>query len=755
MNYRYRRRQRDASLFLSSFVHRQQRAMAPRRYSPSSPAAVQSDTAVGAAPPARHYGEPHKFDPSFRGPVRRRSCTDILCCLIFIIVIFSYMALGIVAWLHGDPRKVLHPTDSYGQFCGQKGTSNEKKPILFYFNILKCANPAILINLQCPTTQMCLSKCPDRFATYTEMQLQHKLSKSYWDYYRQFCKPGFNNPDKPVSQVLRDEDCPSMIVPSRPFLQRCLPDFITLNGTVTVANRTSFKDALQMAHSVTELQHAAKGITGLVDTRELGMKIVEDYAKSWPWILIGLLVSLAVSLLFILLLRFTAGTLLWATIITVILLLAYGMWYCSVVLSQLRHTAGSEVAIVEVGLHTDLHVYLQLTQTWIILLVSLGLAEASILLMLIFLRRRVRVAIALLREASKAIGYIMSTLFFPVVTFLLVTICISYWAVTAVYLASSGQAIYKVMSPDVSCPYDNSTCNPETFNRSNISQSALCQASQCLFAFYGGETSYHRHLFLLQLYNLLIFLWLLNFSLALEQCTLAGTFASYYWARRKPQDIPACPLFSSFSRAIRYHTGSLAFGALILSVAQLVRIILEYLENKLKGIDNSLSRFIMHCLKCCFWCLEKVIRYMNRNAYIMVAIYGKNFCSSAREAFFLLMRNVVRVAVLDRVTDFLLFLGKVLIAGGVGVAAFFFFTRKIPVIQEEEPDLNYYWVPLLTVVMGAYLIAHGFFSVYAMCVDTLFLCFCDDLERHDGSSERPFLMSPELHRILGKSSQSR
>lgn len=33
--------------------------------------------------------------------------------------------------------------------------------------------------------------------------------------------------------------------------------------------------------------------------------------------------------------------------------------------------------------------------------VSLGVAEASILLMLIFLRRRVRVAIAMLREASK------------------------------------------------------------------------------------------------------------------------------------------------------------------------------------------------------------------------------------------------------------------------------------------------------------------------------------------------------------------
>ncbi|XP_030257566.1 choline transporter-like protein 5-A [Sparus aurata] len=727
--------------------------MAPHRYIASRSSAVQSETAAGAAPPAPLYGEPQKFDKYFRGPVRKRSCTDVLCCLIFIIVILLYVALGIVAWLHGDSKKVLYPTDSYGQFCGQKGTSNVKKPILFYFNILKCTNPAVLINLQCPTTQMCVSKCPDKFATYTEMQLQHKLNKSNWEYYRQFCKPDFNNLDKPISQVLRDEDCPSMIVPSRPFFQRCLPDFITLNGTVTTDNRARFKDALEMARNDTELQPPAKDMTGLVDTKQLGMKIVEDYAKSWTWILMGLLLSLAVSMVFILLLRFTAGLLLWTTIITVILLLAYGMWYCSMKLSQLRHKPGSDVAIVEVSLQTDLQVYLQLTQTWIIFLVSLGVTEVSILLMLIFLRRRVRVAIALLREASKAIGHMMSTLFFPVVTFLLLTVCISYWLMTAIHLASSGNPIYKVVSPDVSCPYANSTCKPETFNRTNISKLALCQGSQCLFAFYGGETSYHRYLFLLQLSNLLVFLWLVNFSLALEQCTLAGTFASYYWAKRKPQDIPPCPLFSSFSRAIRYHTGSLAFGALILSVVQLVRIILEYLEQKLKGVDNSLSRFIMHCLKCCFWCLEKLLRYMSHNAYIMVAIYGKNFCTSAREAFFLIMRNVVRVAVLDRVTDFLLFLGKVLIAGGVGVVAFFFFTSKIPVIQEEVPNLNYYWVPLLTVVIGAYLIAHGFFNVYAICVDTLFLCFCDDLERNDGSSEKPFLMSPELHRILGKSSQ--
>uniref|UniRef100_A0A8C7W8X9 Choline transporter-like protein n=1 Tax=Oncorhynchus mykiss TaxID=8022 RepID=A0A8C7W8X9_ONCMY len=637
------------------------------------------------------------------------------------------------AWLQGDPRKVIYPTDSYGQFCGQKGTPNAKKSTLFYFNILKCANPAVLINLQCPTTQMCVSKCPDKFSTYTDVQLQYQITAAPWDYYRQFCKPGFNNPTKDtVRMLLRDEDCPSMIVPSRPFLQRCFPDFITQNGTLTVAKRTHFKDALDTARSVTELRDAANGITGLVDAKEVGMKIVEDYAASWNWILIGLVMALVVSLIFILLLRFTAGLLLWFTIIAVILVIAYGIWHCYLEFSLLRQQPGADVTIVDIGFQTDVMVYLQLSQTWLIFLIALGTIEASILIILIFLRRRVRVAIALLREGSKAVSYIMSTLFYPIITFLLLAVCSSYFAVTSVFLASSGDAIYKVMAAEPNCMYANKTCNPETFNKTNVSKA--CPGAQCTFAFYGGETPYHRYLFILQLSNLLIFLWLVNFTIALGQCTLAGAFASYYWARRKPQDIPPCPLFSSFSRAIRYHTGSLAFGALILAVVQMARIILEYLDSKLKGANNVAARFVLCCLKCCFWCLERFVKFMNRNAYIMVKFILSLTEISQRYKY--LMKRICG------------YLQCCLCVSGV--IAFFFFTHKMPIFQEEVPTLHYYWVPLLTVIFGSYLIAHGFFSVYAMCVDTLFLCFCEDLERNDGSSEKPFLMSAGLHSILRK-----
>lgn len=40
--------------------------------------------------------------------------------------------------------------------------------------------------------------------------------------------------------------------------------------------------------------------------------------------------------------------------------------------------------------------------------------------------------------------------------------------------------------------------------------------------------------------------------------------------------------------AHRYHTGSLAFGALILAIVQIIRVVLEYLDQRLKGEAHML-----------------------------------------------------------------------------------------------------------------------------------------------------------------------
>ncbi|XP_047434278.1 choline transporter-like protein 2 isoform X2 [Mugil cephalus] len=688
-------------------------------------------------------GQSREFDPNFKGPIQNRGCTDVTCCILFILALLGYFAVGIIAWSQGDPRKVIYPTDSRGQFCGQAGTPLANKPLLFYFNILKCASPLVLLEFQCPTPQLCVESCPNRY-----LKLSNVMKGEDREYYRKYCKEGVNFTTMSVPEILRDRLCPGILMPSKAFTRRCLPALGTMKGgVVVVGNVTSFIGEGDQNVNASDVLEASKKSNVVVEARQVAMRIFEDYTQSWHWILLGLVIAMVVSLIFIVLLRFLAGVMIWIMIVSVILVIGYGIVHCYMEFASLKGQPGADVTIRDLGLQTDFSVYLQIRQTWLAFLIILAIVEIIIILLLIFLRKRIMIAIALIKEASRAVGHIMSSLFYPLLTFTLLALVIAYWAITAVFLSTSNEQVYKVFN-ETDCPYSRDTCNPETFNASNVS--TVCPDAECLFAFYGGETLYHRYLILFQFYNVFLFFWCANFVTALGQVTLAGAFASYYWAFKKPDDIPAYPIYSSLGRALRYHTGSLAFGSLILSLVQVIRVLLEYLDHKLKGAQNKFAKLMLKCMKCCFWCLEKCIKFLNRNAYIMIAIYGKSFCTSARDAFFLLMRNIVRVAVLDKVTDFLLFLGKLLIVGIVGIFSFFFFSGRIKAVEEAAPSLNYYWVPILTLVVGSYLIAHGFFSVYAMCVDTLFLCFCEDLERNDGSPERPYFMSPELHEILSK-----
>lgn len=221
-----------------------------------------------------------------------------------------------------------------------------------------------------------------------------------------------------------------------------------------------------------------------------------------------------------------------------------------------------------------------------------------------------------------------------------------------------------------------------------------------------------------QAYNVVAFFWVIFFISAFGEMVLAGAFATWYWTFHK-SDVPFFTLTKSVGRTTRYHLGTLAFGALIVTICRIIRVILEWIDAKLKKFDNACTRAILCCMKCFFWCLEKFLRFINKNAYIMCAIHGKNFCTSARDAFNLLMRNCIRVIVVDKVTEFLLFLSKLLLTLGLGTATYFYIGT-----YAANQEIHYRITPTIIVMIGTYLITTVFFQVYSMAVDTLFLCFC-------------------------------
>ncbi|VDI21944.1 Hypothetical predicted protein, partial [Mytilus galloprovincialis] len=63
-------------------------------------------------------GKRTKHNENFKGPIENRSCTDIICCLLFLVFILGLIAVSILGFVWGNPNRLLHPTDSSGLICG-------------------------------------------------------------------------------------------------------------------------------------------------------------------------------------------------------------------------------------------------------------------------------------------------------------------------------------------------------------------------------------------------------------------------------------------------------------------------------------------------------------------------------------------------------------------------------------------------------------------------------------------------------------
>jgi choline transporter-like protein 2/4/5 len=65
--------------------------------------------------------------------------------------------------------------------------------------------------------------------------------------------------------------------------------------------------------------------------------------------------------------------------------------------------------------------------------------------------------------------------------------------------------------------------------------------------------------------------------------------------------------------------------------------------------------------RCCLACFERFIRFITKNAFIMMAITGEGFCTSAHQAFYLILRSSAQYAITHGVGHLIMFFGKLLI----------------------------------------------------------------------------------------------
>ncbi|XP_044766661.1 choline transporter-like protein 1 [Coccinella septempunctata] len=230
--------------------------------------------------------------------------------------------------------------------------------------------------------------------------------------------------------------------------------------------------------------------------------------------------------------------------------------------------------------------------------------------------------------------------------------------------------------------------------------------------------------------TILIFCYTCEFLNGCQRMIVAGSVSTWYFTRDK-ENILGSPITESFRILIKYHLGSVAFGSFIISFMNIVRIIVKGMSKKK---EFFLFRFV---ISCCVDFLEEVIHYISSQAYIMIAMHGEPFIPSGKRATKLLIENALNTLAVNSIGDFVLLLVKILITLLTIISGFIL----------DDGNIAFFGVVIFIGGVLAFMLAHCVFRTFEICVDTIFLCYCEDTFIHDGI-ERPYYAPPEMQALV-------
>jgi len=180
-------------------------------------------------------------------------------------------------------------------------------------------------------------------------------------------------------------------------------------------------------------------------------------------------------------------------------------------------------------------------------------------------------------------------------------------------------------------------------------------------------------------------LWVSAFLGAMTIFVIASATCMWYYSHAPGSEL-SLPVWRSYKMIFRYHWGSLAFGSLLLAIVQFLQMVVELFKRQMdaNGTSNKCMEYVLKCIECALACVECIVKFINTQAYIQIALRGKNFCYAAKDGFELVWSNPLRYAIVGGIGTVIMFLGKIIIAAATAFGFYLFITYVQSVRQ------NYY-----------------------------------------------------------------
>jgi choline transporter-like protein 2/4/5 len=253
--------------------------------------------------------------------------------------------------------------------------------------------------------------------------------------------------------------------------------------------------------------------------------------------------------------------------------------------------------------------------------------DGILLCLILFLRHRIKIAIGIIREASKSIKAMPLIMVFPLVPCFWCIVLVAYFLTAGMYIASMGSVVSH-----------NPLGHGGAGAASAFDTDAIISAAEAVSEQARNNTLQFVPSPLIPkylAYHVFGLLWTNQLIAAIVVCTIAGAVSKYYWSTAEDKEfgrvtsfqvrtafrrtlsngsrtalerlsngsrtdlerlsngaLPALERLSSFQvltafrRTLRFHVGSLAFGSFLIAVVQFLRLVLEYVDQKTKELQE-------------------------------------------------------------------------------------------------------------------------------------------------------------------------
>ena len=631
------------------------------------------------------------------GPIddESRKCRDCICCFIFILLFLLCIVVAVFGFYKGKPAQLFYFYDEDGNASGHdKGY--EDYPYLYFTNVItgvKTFSSDKLIK------GVCVSKCPNEVLDPNDYQTSNyqllcKPTKgnqncevSYEDYYeskslfRRLCFPKSNDEIEydPAKQYLAHIYDPDT--------GETFKKVVNHEDTYSPDGGNKVYIAQDVINGEKDPQKASARLINLSYFTQLFTLWINDLNVTKYAIAGSIGWSFFLAMFYFLFLRCCAGFITFF----LILIVEAGLVVLAVYFKLLANDEEQQEAEGDTTNNAFFWVFTALAAAWLIFI--------------LIMCNRIRLAVALTQVTSKYINKTCCIVFVPFLFFVILIIWLAYWIILLVFLYTSGK-----------------------FEKGKSKVFASFEMDDKL------EYGFWFHIVMLFYITAIIS--------AYSQFVYASSACIWYFNFEKGTENH--PIAKSFYRGFRYHFGSLVFGATIIAIIRFIMFFIEVIKKKLeKSVGKNQSKCfkcVFCCIQCCLGCCNKIMEFINKHAYIQIALKGDSFCTAAFEGFGLIIRNLGRFSMLALIGGIFSLIGTLFITVGSCIIGYFLITK----VHYFSDDLNSCVLPVVAFGIVGFIMGRVTMCIFSVSGDALIHSFLLDEELNKGQPKA----FPELQKFM-------